>query len=103
MQKAREKVISPHQTNVIEIAVSYDGTWSKRGFTANFGIGFVISVDTGEILDSDFESKLCMECSSAKRDLGEDTAEFNIWFAGHEDKCSQIHIGSSGSMECSIA
>lgn len=106
LQKAREKVCSLHQPNdndVVEIGVSYDGTWSKRGYTANFGIGFVISVDTGEILDYDFESKLCMECSSAKRDLGEDTNEFDIWFTGHKDKCSQSHIGSSGSMECGIA
>ena len=75
-----------------EIGVSYNGTWSKRGYTANFEIGFVISVDTGEIFDHDFEPKLCMECLSAKRDLREDTNEFGIWFAGHNDKCSQGHI-----------
>ena len=33
LQKAREKVCSLHQPNddVVEIGVSYDGTWSKRG------------------------------------------------------------------------
>ena len=89
LQKAREKVCSLHQPNdnhVVEIGVSYDGTWSKRGYTANFEIGFVISVDTGEILDYDFKLKLCMECLSAKRDLREDTNEFDIWFTGHKDK-----------------
>ena len=35
----------------VDVAVSFHGTWSKRGFTANFGIGFVISMDTGEVLD----------------------------------------------------
>ncbi|CAB4012625.1 Hypothetical predicted protein [Paramuricea clavata] len=60
LEKAREKVSSlhePNESNVVEIAVSYDGTWSKRGYTANFGVGFVIAVDTGEILDYDFESR----------------------------------------------
>lgn len=62
LQKARDKVFSRHNENesdVADIAVSYDGTWSKRGYTANFGIGFVISAETGEVLDYDFESKIC--------------------------------------------
>ena len=54
--------------------MSYDGTWSKRGYTANFGVGFVISVETGQVLDFDFELKLCSECTSAKKDIGEDSA-----------------------------
>ena len=36
LKNAREKVSSLHETNesnVVEIAVSYDGTWSKRGYT----------------------------------------------------------------------
>ena len=106
LQAARQRVRSFHKCNesdTLQIAVSYDGTWSKRGFTANFGVGFVISVDTGEVLDFDFESKLCMECTTAKQDLGEDTSEFNMWFIGHQENCTQTHVGSSGSMECSIA
>ncbi|CAB4040580.1 Hypothetical predicted protein [Paramuricea clavata] len=94
---------SSDETDVAEIAVSYDGTWSKRGYTANFGVGFVISVETGEVLDFDFESKLCKECETTKRDLGEDSCEFDIWYGGHKDQCTQTHTGSSGSMECSIA
>jgi hypothetical protein len=106
LQKARDKVFARHssdETDVVEIAVSYDGTWSKRGYTANFGVGFVISVETGEVLDFDFESKLCKECETTKRDLGEDSCEFDIWYGGHKDQCTQTHTGSSGSMECSIA
>ena len=45
------------EDNVIEIAVSLDGTWLKRGFTANFGVGFVISVDTGQLLDYGLHEK----------------------------------------------
>ena len=106
LQQARAKVFSRHSCNesdVAEIAVSYDGTWSKRGYTANFGVGFVISVETGEVLDYGLESKLCMECATTKKDLGEDSSEFDMWFRGHQDQCTQTHTGSSGSMECSIA
>ena len=91
------------ETDVPEIAVSYDGTWSKRGYTTNIGVGFVISVENGKVLDFDFESKLCSECTSAKKDLGEDSAEYAICYGGHKDECTQTHIGSSGLMECSIA
>jgi hypothetical protein len=79
LQKARNKVFSLHrsdETDVAEIVVSYDGMWSKRGYTANIGVGF------GEVLDFDFELKLCSECSSAKKDLGEDSAEYAIWYGG---------------------
>ena len=33
------------------VPVSFDGTWAKRGFTSNHGVGFVISADTGKVLD----------------------------------------------------
>ncbi|CAB3995832.1 Hypothetical predicted protein [Paramuricea clavata] len=96
LQRASDKVFSRHSCNesdVAEIAVSYDGTWSKRGYTANFGAGFVISVETGEVLDYDFESKLCMEYATAKKDLGEDSSEFDMWFRGHQERCAQSHTG----------
>ena len=54
---------------VFDIAVSFDGTWAKRGHTSLFGIVFVISVDTGEVLDCHVLSKFCKSCSvwEAKR------------------------------------
>ena len=106
LDRAKEKVTSlhePNEANVVEIAVSYDGTWSKRAYTANFGVGFVIAADTGEILDYDFDSKICMECAKTMQDLGEDICEFSMWYSGHQDQCTQSHTGSSGSMQCTIA
>ena len=35
---------------VVDAAVSFDGTWAKRGFTSLTGVVFVISVDTREVL-----------------------------------------------------
>ena len=44
-----------------------------------------------------------MECAITKQDLGEDFCEFSVWLSGHKNQCTQIHTGSSGSMDCSIA
>ena len=60
----------------------------KWGFTTNFGV---------EVLDFDFESKLCTKCATAKKDLGEYSREFDPWFCGHEEQCTQTYTGSSGS------
>ena len=42
---------------IVDIAVTYDGTWSKRGHTASYGFGFVISVETGQVIDYGFRSR----------------------------------------------
>ena len=44
--------------DVVDAAVSFDGTWAKRGLTSLTGVGFVVSVDTGEVLDYRVLSKL---------------------------------------------
>ena len=50
-----------HQCN-LPVSVSFDGTWAKRGFTSNHGVGFVISTDTGKVLDYSVVSKACSAC-----------------------------------------
>jgi len=35
---------------VIDISVSFDGTWQKRGFTSHYGIGVCIDLLTGHRL-----------------------------------------------------
>ena len=50
----------------VEIAVSFDGTWAKRGFTSLTGVVFVISLDTGEVLDYHVLSKTCQKCALKK-------------------------------------
>ena len=54
-----------------DIPVSFDGTWEKRGHTSLFGVLFVLSVDTGEVLDYYVLSKYCKACSQweSKRTL----------------------------------
>lgn len=59
----------PNETGddgIVDVAVSFDGTWVKRGFTSLTGVVFVISVDTGKVLDYQCLSKACQKCSLKK-------------------------------------
>ncbi|GFU86694.1 uncharacterized protein TNCV_2881141 [Trichonephila clavipes] len=44
---------------VIDITVLYDGTWQKRGHSSLYGIGIVIDILTGLIIDYEILSKYC--------------------------------------------
>ncbi|GFX59659.1 uncharacterized protein TNCV_3754241 [Trichonephila clavipes] len=47
--------------------------------------------------------RVCRNCSVAKRELGESSAEYDIWFDGHRKYCDVNHYGSSTSMEMEAA
>ena len=89
--------------DVVDIAVSFDGSWHKRGHTSNYGIGCVIDVLTGYVIDYEVMSKLCRVCEQAKRDLGVGSPEFAIWEEGHISGCQKNYEGSSGGMEAIAA
>ncbi|GFU83092.1 uncharacterized protein TNCV_65621 [Trichonephila clavipes] len=40
-------------------------------------------------------SKRCIECKHAKSGLGENSAEFHVWYEGHISSCAINHVGSS--------
>ena len=42
---------------LIDVAVTCDGTWSKRGFTATHGVIVVISWESGQVLDFQIMTK----------------------------------------------
>ena len=94
-------------TDPLDITVTFDGTWSKRGFTAMHGVVVVISWDTGWVLDAHVISRYCGKCTRMRRSLGlgseagdETTSvEFQQWFKLHEPECTLNHKGSSNSME----
>lgn len=54
---------------VLDITVSYDGSWQKRGFTSKYGIGCFIEILTGLVIDFEVLSKFCNQCEvkSAKK------------------------------------
>lgn len=85
--------------DVLDVAVSFDGTWAKRGFTSLTGIVFVISTDIGKVLDYHVLSKTCQKCS-LKKSKCEDDAEFEEWRIEHlaSGECDMNFEGSSPAM-----
>ena len=82
---------------LVNVAVTVDGTWQKRGHTSKVGVVFVASVDTGEVLDFEVLSHICQTCTWHKNHLS--VHEFEKWFEKHRDSCEVNHKGSSGDME----
>ena len=68
---------------IIDVVVSYDGTWHHRGFKSSQGVGIVISIDTGEILDAEVVSKTCEICQRSF--LDRKSAEFESWEQKHKE------------------
>ena len=84
----------------LDIAVSFDGSWHKRGRTSNNGIATVIELYTGLILDYEVLSKYCKVCNEGP---AEDSPEFGDWWAKHESVCQKNCRTSSQAMETEAA
>ena len=86
----------------VDIAVTTDGTWMKRGFTSLYGVQTCISWNTGKVLDEDILSKHCSLCErwSTKQRQGKvSAADYDAWHAGHLGDCHINTTVSSPSME----
>ena len=83
---------------VKKAAITVDGTWQKRGYSSKNGAVFVMSVDTGEVLDYEVLSMVCYECRAhAMLEHGGD--EYKKWWESHKANCAINHKSSSGEME----
>ena len=49
---------------IAKVRVTVDGTRQKRGHSSKMDVVFVISIDTGEILNYGVRSLFCHECTS---------------------------------------
>ncbi|GFV58499.1 uncharacterized protein TNCV_1095481 [Trichonephila clavipes] len=89
-QAAREAQVrvdaSLKNQEIIDVSVSYDGTWQKRGHTSNLGLEIIIDVLSGLVFDFEVLSKYCQNCVITGRDTGVDSAEFHIWQKGYADE-----------------
>ncbi|GFO28336.1 hypothetical protein PoB_005484100 [Plakobranchus ocellatus] len=101
---SREKVLEFYRQNhteafqdngTLDLAVSFDGCWPKRGHISKLGFGAVIDVHTG--LDVDFHASVKNE--------KEDATAYEVWLNEHKasGKCMANFKGSSGAMEVEAA
>ena len=54
----------------VDITVSYDGSWHKRGYTSMYKVAVVNDVYTGLVVDYVVLSKFCLACTCKKTELG---------------------------------
>ena len=94
--------IDENGQEIASVAVTVDGTWQKRGHTSKIVVVFIISVETGEVLDYEVRCLYCHECV-AHSNKDKMSVEFISWKAAHEKDCTINHEGSSGSMEAEAA
>lgn len=72
MSKCRNAVVENNadkmdENGVVDVGVTTDGSWHKRGHQSNFGIGTVIELDSGLLLDYEVYSKLCNKCIAKEK------------------------------------
>ena len=95
---------SLEDADVIDVIVSYTGSWMKRGHTSAYGIACVIETVTGLVLDLAVLSSYCQACSCARaRFGGSDTAKFQTWLRNHQQDCNKNYDDSAGGMEVRAA
>ena len=99
LQQAREEVCEHYGTSsdeVIDILVSCDGTWQKRGFSSLFGAVFIIAYETCKVVDYIVLSKHCAGCKQWD-DCDKSSTACAEWKANHD--CAINFSGSAGAME----
>ena len=88
--------VTDKDTLIAKVGVTVDGTWQKRGHSSKMGVVFVISIDTGGVLDY-VRSLFCHECTSNYARKSKD--DFDNWYNQHKIHCQINHTGSADKME----
>ena len=104
MTRARKEVHdfycakSDNDSDVVDVLVSCDGTWQRRGFSSFFGAVFVIAHETGKVIDFIVKSKFCKACRHWEK-ADKRSKAYLTWRESHASVCDANYSGSAGSME----
>ena len=90
--------VHPDESGILDIAVSFDGSWHKRGFQSHTGMASVIDLLTGFIIDFEVLSNFCGKCKIAEEHNYDDD-----WKAKHSLNCGKNFTGTAGAMEVECA
>ena len=83
-------VVLPDQDGVLNIAVSYDGSWQKRGHSSHNEVGCVIDLLTGLPIDYVVLSNFCLKCKIGSS-KSEETTD---WQTRHARNCPKNYAGN---------
>ena len=82
---------------IVNIDISADGTWQRRGYASLNGAVTIIGINNGKCLAFEALSKVCKACQTWESLKGYDSYEEFM----QTHKCPINHEGSAGSMEAS--
>ena len=88
-----------NNNDILDIGVSCDGTWQRRGYSSLNGTFTAISLDSGKVLDTEVMSRYCKSCKNKEPLQKENPEEYDKWYKAHESNCQLNHTGSAGAME----
>ena len=92
----REKLEDAYDAdNLVDIDISADGAWQRRGFASLNGVVTIIGVDIAKCIDYQVLTKVCKACQIWENKKG--TMEYDNFMASHD--CPINHSGSVSSME----
>ncbi|ELU02253.1 hypothetical protein CAPTEDRAFT_213791 [Capitella teleta] len=78
--------------DIIDIPVSYDSTWHKRGHTSHFDVDIIVDHMTGLVLDIAVLNNYCQACKTAP---SEEDLLFLTWKEKHAPDCGCNYTGRS--------
>ena len=79
--------------NIVNIDISTDGAWQRRGYASLNGLVTVIAMETNQCVDFEVLSKVCKTCQVLEKKKGDDENK------EEQHDCQINHQGSAGSME----
>lgn len=92
---AKHSGITLGEDDVLNISVSFDGTWLTRGHSSHIGVGCVVDLLTGLCLDAHVMCTYCQRCeSTGKKLLRDKPDEYAQWLGQHLDKCDKNFTGN---------
>ena len=109
MQQASQEVRALNSSKDREehiTAVTFDGTWMKRGFTSLHGVFTCIGWEVGRVLDLHISTKHCHGCKHWKEKREHNivsVAEYEAWEESHAASCPVNTTKSAPGMESEAA
>ena len=92
--KGIHRIPSSASVQTIDVGVSVDGIWQRRGFSSNNSVVTAISIDTGKVVDVEIMSKICKGCKQKEHLKNTDPLAYANWRNSHY--CSYNYSGYFG-------
>ncbi len=94
--------VVPDDDGILNIGVSFDGSWQRRGHSSHNGVACVIDLLTGLPIDYEVLSNFCLKCQLASENPPA-PGDYEEWKQNHSPNCPKNFNGSANAMEVEAA